>query len=637
MDISYLSNAKLLLTLFSFLICTSILAQEPSFPQSIIEEGIQIKFNMLHIDTKKKTGEFKEGDDVLFRFAITDTLTNQGVSGAAPAAWMEPLVGEGETPCDDKIAAFIGGSLFKRAELDLNVYYVLTLNNDATISVVDPLFGFGGTQLLALIELENPGMDWAIPDNQLFVFITVPASEKIAVINTSNWKIEKYIPLNAMPNSIEIQADEEYLWVDFQSNKIEDYSGVAVIATRSRTLKATIPTGKGKHHIVISDNNQFAFVSNSLDQTLSVIEVATLKKIKDIPLSEEPASMAWSTKAQTLYLTGKNSGKVTVIDGLKHEKIKEVQGMVGMTQISFEPTGRFGFIVNPQQSYLQILDAATNRIVQTGDMESEPDQVIFSDELAYVRHKNSELILMIPLDQVGKEGTALQAADFPAGQNPPGKCDFPSNAPGMVQAPGANAMLIANPLDKNIYYYKEGMAAPMGNFTNYKRMPRAVEVIDRSLEERSSGVYETVGKIRGFGDYEVAFFVDVPRITHCFKVNVKEDEALELERLEERMGTVSVEFILPSNKLKQKTEIPLLIRVIDPTTKEVVSGLEDIRIRSTSSGNWFYEEAATETKMEGVYNSQIEFPEAGIYYIYVECPSKGLSFNNPQYVVIQAI
>ena len=32
------------------------------------------------------------------------------------------------------------------AELDLNQFYVLALNNDATITVVDPRFGFGGTK-----------------------------------------------------------------------------------------------------------------------------------------------------------------------------------------------------------------------------------------------------------------------------------------------------------------------------------------------------------------------------------------------------------------------------------------------------------------------------------------------------------
>ena len=41
-----------------------------------------------------------------------------------------------------------------------------------------------------------------------------------------------------------------------------------------------------------------------------------------------------------------------------------------------------------------------------------------------------------------------------------------------------------------IYYYSEGMAAPMGNFQNYRRVPRAVKVVDRSLREEARGLLD---------------------------------------------------------------------------------------------------------------------------------------------------
>ena len=34
----------------------------------------------------------------------------------------------------------------------------------------------------------------------------------------------------------------------------------------------------------------------------------------------------------------------------------------------------------------------------------------------------------------------------------------------MVPAPEGNSVLLANPADRVIYYYSEGMAAPMGSF-----------------------------------------------------------------------------------------------------------------------------------------------------------------------------
>ena len=44
-------------------------------------------------------------------------------------------------------------------------------------------------------------------------------------------------------------------------------------------------------------------------------------------------------------------------------------------------------------------------------------------------------------------------------------------------------MLVANPADKMIYFYAEGMAAPMGSFQNYRRDPKALLVLENGLRE----------------------------------------------------------------------------------------------------------------------------------------------------------
>src|SRR5262245_19490567 len=87
---------------------------------------------------------FREGDDVVFRFAIRDATSGAPLPGAKPAAWMDLRhTGQPDTNCRTRVQELLSGSIFRRAELDLNVFYVLAMNQDATITVVDPLFGFG--------------------------------------------------------------------------------------------------------------------------------------------------------------------------------------------------------------------------------------------------------------------------------------------------------------------------------------------------------------------------------------------------------------------------------------------------------------------------------------------------------------
>ena len=91
-------------------------------------------------------------------------------------------------------------------------------------------------------------------------------------------------------------------------------------------------------------------------------------------------------------------------------------------------------------------------------------------------------------------------------------------------------MLLANPADRMIYYYSEGMAAPMGNFQNYKREARAVKVVDRSLREESLGVYATTLRLPKDGTYDVSLLLDSPRVVHCFEATAKPNPAIKQEQ-----------------------------------------------------------------------------------------------------------
>ena len=155
----------------------------------------------------------------------------------------------------------------------------------------------------------------------------------------------------------------------------------------------------------------------------------------------------------------------------------------------------------------------------------------FSDELAYVRHRGSESVLMIPLKTVGEPGRPVPVVDFPGGQHPPGRMPRPTPAAGIVQAPGAAAVLVANPEDQVIYFYKEGMAAPMGHFKNYGKQPRAALVVDRSLREVQPGVYQTTAKMAGppaTTSWPSSW--TPPSSSSCFPVKVAEDPVLAAAR-----------------------------------------------------------------------------------------------------------
>jgi hypothetical protein len=225
-------------------------------------------------------------------------------------------------------------------------------------------------------------------------------------------------------------------------------------------------------------------------------------------------------------------------------------------------------------------------------------------------------------------------ADFTGGQNPLGKVSRPSPADSIVRAPGATAVLVTNPADGAIYYYKEGMAAPMGSFTTYGREPRAVLVVDRSLKERTPGSYQTVTRLQP-GRYRVALFLESPRTVHCFELSVAEDPELAAQRL--RLQPVRVEPRLPKGVLAAGETAKLGFRLTDPVTGHPQDGLTDVEVLVfLSAGNWHQRQRARGLG-DGLYEVTFAPPARGVYTVAVECLSQRLPFHRSPPMALRAV
>lgn len=612
-------------------------AQEtPPFAQRLVQEGIAVEMSIEPVDTDAAArGALREGDDVIFRFTITDTATGTPLSGIYPAAWMDLLtsgeVVDGEH-CVQKVEQLISGNLMQRAELDLNVYYVLALNEDATITVVDPLFGYGSTKLLAQVTLLSPGEDWALGRSKRWLFVSQPDADRIAVVDTARWEAVEQIDAGPRPRRLHLQGDGAYLWAALDGDGPE--AGVAVIDARTFEVVATIATGAGPHDIVLDDANGIAFVSNGGAGTVSVIEVATLRKRHDVATGRQPVAIDFSPLANAAYVSHQD-GTIAVVVAEAETPTARMEAQPGLGHLRFAPGGRHAFVANPETDQVHVVDAARNRIVQTGRVQDGPDQITFSDELAYIRHRGSEIVLMIPLTQIGNEGQPLPVVDFPGGQEPFGLGRRPSLGDTIVQAPGATAVLVANPADKMIYFYKEGMAAPMGGFRNYERQPRAVLVVDRSLKERArSGVYETAAKLRRPGHYQLAFFLDTPRIVQCFPAVVQPDPVREAAR--RAALPVRVEPLIARTTISVGETIPLRFRLTDPHTGALESGFEDVNVLTYNTSNWNQRQWAREVE-EGIYEVSFTPPGKGSFLVAVSTPRGRLRYTQAPQLVIQVV
>ena len=601
-------------------------AAAPASPglQRAVHEGVAVEAAVLPLSSDK--APLLEGDHARVRFRVTDVHTGTPLSGLYPAGWMDRLPAareEDPEACRKKVQGFLGGSLLSRPEVDLNLYYVLALNDDATISVVDPLFGYGNSKLLSMVFLKSRGEDWALTADGARLFVSLPDSDRVAVVETADWNVVTEIQTRRRPGRLVLQPDGRQLWVAWEG-------GVSAINTRALRVAGHVETGKGSHDLAFSDDSRFLFVTNEAAGTVSVIETDAHAKRADVAVGPRPISVAWSAAARAAYVVSAGDGAVAAIRPGETAAAARAVVSPGLGAIRFAPGGRLGFVVHPEKNQVHILDAATHRFVQTADVEPGPNQVAFSDELAYIRHSGSPTVLMIPLKTVGEAGRPVPVVDFPGGQHPAGAVPVPTPADGMVQAPGAVAMLVANAEDKAIYFYKEGMAAPMGHFVNYGKKPRAVLVVDRSLNETEPGVYETTVRLGRSGAYDLALLLDSPRISHCFPLQVAANPRL----AKKAPLAIQVRTDRPEVPVGEEVRVRLKISDADGLPK---TGLRDVRtLAFLSPGMWQTRPWATEVG-DGEYEVRFSPPEAGLYYVFVEVASAGMPFQKSPSLTFWAV
>jgi YVTN family beta-propeller protein len=601
-----------------------VLAQKKTAPQKIEREGVEVEFTIEPIKEPGKTSELMEAKEALVRFKIHDKASKTPLAGVKPAVWLtqrEEGIADAKQ-CREKIQSFLQGNLRSRPDVDLNTYYVLALNDEANISVIDPLLGFGSSKLLTLVMLKSPGEDWAQKNSEEKLFVSMPLVNQLAVVDTSTWKIVANIDTGMKPTRVRLQPDERYLWVG------NDAGGVTVIDTTTLKVVGQIATGNGHHELAFSGDNRFAFVTNEQDGTLSVIDIQKLAKVKDLQVGAPATSVAFSKLANALYLVNGADGSITVVDTRSQQIATRMQAKPGIGNVRFAPGGRWGFVPNTKENVVYVFDASTNRIAQTITVDKGPDQVTFTDTFAYVRSLGSTEVNMIRLSTLTGQP---DIAKFPGGQTAPEEASVESSADVMVPAPEGSSVLVANPADGLIYYYSEGMAAPMGSFQNYRRRPRAVMVVDRSLREVTTGVYTTTTKLPKSGVYDVAFLLDSPRVTHCFTAEAKPNPDVPREK----RVAVRIEYLNKDKQLRVGEDYKLRFKLVDTGTSRAKSDVSDVRVLTmVSSGAWQKRDFAKSVG-EGVYELDIKVPQTGVYLVFVESRSQGVSFRQLPYLTLQ--
>lgn len=599
--------------------------------ERIEKKGIAIDFSLKPVIPRQDTDNPVAGHDAVATFRISDVRTGQPLTGIRPRAWLSARHSEmvaSETECTDKIRTLASGNLVKRADIDLNKYQILTLNHDKTITIINPLIAFNATKLENIVVLPANGADWVLSGDRKFLYVTLPEASAVAVIDTTQYKLVATISTGekTTPRRIAIQPDGRYVWVD-----LDGAPQVVAIDTSTRQIAGKITTGSGSHRITFTANSHFAYISSSAADTVTAVDTLQLTRVADIGTGKTPTAIAYSTSGKFLYISAMHSDMITVLDPDTQRIVTTIPVFSpGITTLAFAPGERYLVAVNQLTSTMYAIDSATNTVIAHTPVVKEPDQIVFSNRYLYIRGLGSEKFSLIDLSEL-KNGK-VSSLDIQAGQLAPAMSDRIGIANMIAPTPGGNAVLIANPADQTLYYYQEGMMAPMGTFSNYKRVPLGLIVLDRSLAETAPGIYSVVVRPDRSGRFDVPILIDQPRLMNCFQVTVAEQPGTKNATTG---GTLQIEALFDRAHYSPGQLHTLSFRVTALTDKQPVQGLPDVQaLIIEAPGLWQQRRRLKETG-EGIYSLQQTFPHAGSYQIVLAIPSRRVRYTDLQPVLIQ--
>ena len=602
--------------------------------ESIIRAGVSVDFKATPVISDRE--DIVEGEFANIEFRIEGAEDGEPLQGVYPGVWIDlTQTADGQKKgttfdCRTRVGQYLQGLVGMRPMIDLNSYYVMVLNQDASISVIDPVVGITGiTSLFANIPLTRPGADWAKTSDEKTMFVSMPRADQLAIVDLDTFKVTRNIDAGVMPMRTALQPDEKYLWIGNDAPKSE-VGGVTVIETATGDIVSSIETGKGHHEISFSTDSRTAFVTNRESGTISLIDIETLEKMLDIDTGPTPISLSYSPLSDSFYVADGSTGDVMVISADSGEPVGSIQTSPGLGPMSFSEDGRWGILVNPQLNLVYVIDAATNDIAHTIPMDSRPFHVSVTRTFAYVRRLDSERVAMINLQELDRGGQVI-INEFAAGTFPPGQVSDISIADGMVPAAQDAAVLVVSPGDATVYYYMEGMNAPMGAFRNYGHKPRAVQIANRALKESEPGVYSATVKVPVAGTFEIAFLNETPQFLHCFTMEAAVNPAIKPD-----FAPVAIEYLTDHRAVTAGEELKLRFRLIDPGTGEVFEDKSDIRVKYFRAPRFDLTEMSATHVGGGVYEANLTLTNAGAYYVYVAAPSLNAQFDDLDYITLMA-
>jgi YVTN family beta-propeller protein len=208
---------------------------------------------------------------------------------------------------------------------------------------------------------------FAIDEQRGLIYVTLNRDNAVGVINIKTNRFETYVSVGIAPYDVIIKDDKAY---------VTNWGGRLPVKGDKTAMSANTP-------VVVDPKSGIASSG-----TVSVIDLKTLRVIKEIKVHLLPSGMALNSDGSRLYIANANSDLISVINTQTDLFIKDINPKP-MTELPFgsapnalavSPDGNTLYVANGGNNLIALIDLITNKVKGLIPTGWYPGSVILSKD-----------------------------------------------------------------------------------------------------------------------------------------------------------------------------------------------------------------------------------------------------------------
>lgn len=161
--------------------------------------------------------------------------------------------------------------------------------NDNSVSVIS-------TKTLketARIAVGRAPVQVAVSPNGRRLYVSLRDEDRLAVVDIARHKVIASPRVGRGPIQVYITPNGRTVLAANQGTVEKPDRTISLLDTQTNTIVKTLTAGRGAHGVVVSADGKRAYVSNTFDNTVSVIDVPNRRTIRNIPVGEAPNGITY--------------------------------------------------------------------------------------------------------------------------------------------------------------------------------------------------------------------------------------------------------------------------------------------------------------------------------------------------------